>query len=176
MIPSTFVTLPYAGLSPLIWYQGLRRVKSKPKGVHLCRFMYILGCKLDPKRLFLECEIEEDLALQIYGDYKNSSISRSSTKKWLFHRNNLGWLNLSVRFTHGCINHIIKSVCKQTSKPRFTNIYKQTRHRAWENSVRSIKPACTSETPCCQVMKLAQRSLISTFWEQPRVLSSSKGC
>lgn len=111
--------------------------------------MCVLAYKLNPKRLFLEHEIEEELALHIYEDYKNLSISGSSAKKkkWLFHGNNLGQFNWSIRVTHGCINHIIKSVCKQTRRPRLTNIHQQTRHRAWENSARSIKLVCTSETP-----------------------------
>lgn len=51
-IPSIFITLPYAGLSPLLLRS--KRLKSKPRGVQLCRLMYVLGCKL---KFLLECEI-----------------------------------------------------------------------------------------------------------------------
>ena len=111
--------LPHAGLSPPIargdGYQG----QGEVWGYFVGLFKYLDANWNPPKKdLFLKCETEE-LGLQIFEDYKNLSISQNSTKKKsvvfffsLFWWNNLGQLNLSVRFTHSCINHIIKSVCK----------------------------------------------------------------
>lgn len=51
-------------------------MKSKPKGVHtfvgLCTH---LGATWNPKRLYVECEIVEELGLQIYEAYKDWSIA-----------------------------------------------------------------------------------------------------
>ena len=114
---STSATLPYAGLSPLIAHGDGYQGQGEVWGYFVGLFKYLDANWNPPKKdLFLKCETKE-LGLQIFEDYKSLSISQNSTKKSLFFLslfwwNNLGRLNLSVRSTHSCINHIIKSVCK----------------------------------------------------------------
>lgn len=90
----------------------------------------------------------------------------------MFYWNNIGWLNENVRLAHSYINYIIKSICKHTPKSRFSNIYKA---QSLKKIHKTHLPDCTPETPSFQVMKFAQCSLISTFWEQPKVFPSNGG-